>query len=314
MVVDHRLIFLFVLSLVIAAILIPISIIYSNQTNKKELNIITNKNPTIIGIKYDRNFTGTAGQISILTMYLARANLDPNHPKFVLFGYEPLISLTTSNSDLKPIIPMMKDRPGKKLLEDTFQKYPPGMFNWDTHRRIKELKSSINLERRKGLHDAFVANFMFESSFTTKMDSIIGASEKPILGVHIRSPVLFEVKTKVTPTQHVNYYFKVIDPIIDKYKKIFVATHTQEIMDLMKKKYLDKIMFVPHYLNPDGLADWPSNKIDDKTEHWNLFADIYCLSKTDFLVCGPSNVSHMVLYLNPTIQFTIPKELEKDSR
>lgn len=312
---DRRVIFLFFLGFVIAAILIPISIYYSEQSSHpltKSHERALGKPTKIIGIKYDRNYTGTAGHVSILSMYLARSINDPNHPRFVLYGYEPLISLEKPTPDIKPVF-MMRDQASKKLLEDTFQKYTPGIYHWDMHRRIKELKSPLTSSRRKGLHDAFFDNFTFESGFKSEMDSIIG-SEKPILGVHIRSPVLFDAKTKITPKQHVGYYFKVIDPIIDKYKKVFVATHTQEIMDLMKNKYKEKIKFVPHYLNPNGTADWPSNKIDDKTEHWNLFADIYCLSKCDMLVCGPSNVSHTVLYLNPTMDFTIPKELERDSR
>jgi hypothetical protein len=153
-----------------------------------------------------------------------------------------------------------------------------------------------------------------------------------IVTIHYRGCTT--INSEIDKTNHVNYYknidliFNKIDNIIkDKQKfKIYLSTDVKTILDKFKDKYDNNLLYninniymaetpfsiEPHFgfdLTPENINNKEyMKKFHEKKPGLNggkqLLIDVLLLSKGNLFIPSLSNLSDMVLILNPYLEYT----------
>ena len=143
--------------------------------------------------------------------------------------------------------------------------------------------------------------------------------EQRWLGIHVRVPVHHYI-TSHSNADVMQYYTSILEnirPITaqENPSVIFVATESQEFLDLMQKEYGSsriRSLAIPRVV---GNIDWDDYKHKSQTisfgqELENALLDMLLLSKCDFLLGGVSNMFLTALLFNPTVRFQLIPFLE----
>jgi hypothetical protein len=125
-------------------------------------------------------------------------------------------------------------------------------------------------------------------------------SSKKVLGVHIR---MTDHHLEVTPAGDCAY-FSAIDKYLKRFDQLFVATDDDNMLEILKERYPDKISFHP-FLRSRGSTPLHGHPVytDGYTIGREALLDCYSLACCQMAILSPSNFSYAVLLLNPTLAY-----------
>ena len=127
-------------------------------------------------------------------------------------------------------------------------------------------------------------------------------NSKKVLGVHIR---MTDHYLEVTPAG-IQAYLKAIDKHLRRFDQLFVATDDSDMLDILKERYPDKIVYHP-YSRSSGST--PIHRQDVNSDGFVLgkeaLLDCYSLASCQMTLLSPSNFSYAVLLLNPEMQYEL---------
>jgi hypothetical protein len=128
-----------------------------------------------------------------------------------------------------------------------------------------------------------------------------------ILSIHKRNSSHYTSKYShikdVNKELTIDYYLQCVDKEFPKYDKIFLLTDEKEAYDAFKDKYKDDLIHYNSKMSPRG------RYILDIAHGYKLGEDVLIeallASRTNYLICGTSNVSVGIRIINNKIPFTI---------
>ena len=110
-----------------------------------------------------------------------------------------------------------------------------------------------------------------------------------VLGIHIRKTD-HSNELKPSPLED---YFTQIDRLLPSYTKLFVATDYKDVLETMRQKYLDKIIFhVAHRSRGTVAVHTMHNLLDRYQLGLEALLDCYSLSLCKKTIRSPSNLSY----------------------
>tara|TARA_R110001592_G_scaffold105385_3_gene296334 strand:+ start:105553 stop:106482 length:930 start_codon:yes stop_codon:yes gene_type:complete len=175
-----------------------------------------------------------------------------------------------------------------QVINKQFEVYPLRIWNRDHLRELNALVST---------------GIKFNEALKTKIEEIkINMAKLRTLGVHFRKTDHF---LEVRPASN-EVFFRQIKNKLPGYDQLFVATDDCNILEILKKKFPEKIW--AH----DCVRSTGSLSIHHNEEHKDgvvlakeALLDCITLSYCDELILSPSNLSYAALVFNPEIKYSI---------
>lgn len=135
-------------------------------------------------------------------------------------------------------------------------------------------------------------------------------SDKKTLGVHIRGTD-YKLEIKAHPNIiSVDEYINLAKELCSKnnYKQIFLATDDLEILSIFQNEFGDKLVYYNDAFRTAGNVG-PHNTYDNRPLHYyrlglEVIRDVYTLAWCDSFICGLSQVSFAVRYINIALDRT----------
>ena len=127
-----------------------------------------------------------------------------------------------------------------------------------------------------------------------------------VIGIHFRGT---DKKTEAPIVQYNVVYTHINNILINAQKehgnniKLFLATDDQHFLNDLQKKYPNKVYAVDTLRSSNGNAMHTSNGSAPYEKGKSAVVDALLLSKSDFLIKSPSNLSDSSLMFNPTIPY-----------
>lgn len=171
---------------------------------------------------------------------------------------------------------------------------------------------------RHVLHTAYTEQF----SFNENLQFPLADFSLKTLGVQYRFIVHYRNKTTEVPISSImtldeynELYIKQIEDTFEKgnFEQIYLGCDQENFLQLCHKKFGDKIICTEH-IRSVGINDWTSKIIQTNNsllDEWvYVLTDAINLSKCDYFLGSPSNVTFGVLTLNPNLNFEMFKHLK----
>lgn len=128
-----------------------------------------------------------------------------------------------------------------------------------------------------------------------------------VLGIHIRKTD-HSNELKPSPLED---YFTQIDRLLPSYTKLFVATDYKDVLETMRQKYLDKIIFhVAHRSRGTVAVHTMHNLLDRYQLGLEALLDCYSLSLCKKTIRSHSNLSYEACLFNPTMPYILIESRE----
>ena len=145
-------------------------------------------------------------------------------------------------------------------------------------------------------------------------------SDDNFLAVHKRGTDyhtidLDHILTSIKTTISIENFFKNIDPIVDRFKKLLICSDEQQPVESFKRRYGDKVVYYNSIRSNDNAPVGIHNRgIQDRYKLGeDIIIETYLMSKAHTLVRTVSNVSISVIMLNNDINtINIDKDIEYD--
>lgn len=125
-----------------------------------------------------------------------------------------------------------------------------------------------------------------------------------VLGIHIRGTDMKSTPNHPVPPL-ISQFMDAVDDVCSKrqVENIFLCTDERIILEQMKHKYGDKIVFTNAYRSADGKSVHKDHKDETRENHHYLMGkevliDMLVLSLCDYLIYGHSNVAYAALVFN----------------
>ena len=125
-----------------------------------------------------------------------------------------------------------------------------------------------------------------------------------VVGVHIRGTDMNHTPNHPVPPL-LSQYFTAIDRLLQNSQidHICLCTDENAILEQMKNRYGDKLVFTNSFRSTDGTSIHKSSNTTQRDNHRYLMGkevliDALVLSKCDYLICGHSNVPYAAIVLN----------------
>ncbi len=241
--------------------------------------------------------TGFGSMLAIVLQGLAK------HPdnSIVLENFSPITNKTATKG--RPVLlkntawEIYRAMEPKGQHEERWEQQFPGTYR----------NTSAFAIRRRELYDIFSKHYEFDKKFCNRMDRFIPNNAR-VLGVHLRVPMHYG---KTNYNEYIAIFTDELDRHETAYTHIFVATHTQETLDLLKERYKGKVIHLTHAMNAHK-GDWHEGLDVKKVDQTriDLFEDVYILSKCNCIIGGMSNVFYTALVLNPALEFILPSAFD----
>ena len=155
----------------------------------------------------------------------------------------------------------------------------------------------------KTLHEQAVSEIVLKSESKQSIGKINSQFHGlKVLGVHIRRTDHFN---EVAPA-NINVYFKVVDSRLRHYDKLFIATDDEHTLKNFVARYPDKIIYNHVIRSTGSLAVHADMKQGDRYKLGNdALLDCYSLAACNEAILSPSNLSYVVLLINPELTYQL---------
>ena len=156
-------------------------------------------------------------------------------------------------------------------------------------------------EQRKRGH-AYLAKYVkVKQSILDSVEALLyeNADGQFLVGAHIRGTDM-----KYAPTVPLERYIEHLDTLVSEHDriKIFIATDQQQYIEILKKKYGEK-MFFQDCLRSHNATNQHKFKRKDKSRLGaEVLIDALLLSRCDYLLKCPSAVGEFAHYFNPQLE------------
>lgn len=141
--------------------------------------------------------------------------------------------------------------------------------------------------------------------FSSKVEEYIQKAAVKIrnqktLGIHIRGTDHFlEI-----PPPSAGEYIAAINKYLSSYDKLFVSTDDQEILNLLRDHFGEKVIYRQVERSEDGKA-LHRQQVNGYKRGLDVLTDCYCLAQCKRLILVSSNVSFASLLFNPEIPYSL---------
>jgi len=167
-------------------------------------------------------------------------------------------------------------------------------------------------KRKLQLHCEIADSIRLRQTVSQKIDRFCETemAGSRVLGVHIRGAERAPERALFAPDGMlpIDHYLREVDAYMGEHPKslIFCATDTQWPLDLLRERYGPSVLSYPAQRlgraeEAVGLHHLPPGQVDRGRLGEEVLIEGYLLSKCDFLIHGPSNVSLAATLLSPSL-------------
>ncbi len=237
------------------------------------------------------------------------------------FHFTPVVSWTKDvpvnyNDNSNPFLIYFQQT--SDIAEDTINRSADIAFSkkWD---RVYKRKKGYDFSQDEicRLARIYKRYIKLQPAIQEKMDSDIkqlfgGASRKKVLGVHVRGVEWRKKQVFGHPIPvSVQDYLETAQKLLNElgYDKIFLATDSEETVELFKKYFGDKLIEYRAVRTPVGSSQLSifNDKNNPFQMGYEVLRDAYTLASCNSMLCGLSNVSYVTRIIKQSTESNYEK-------